>query len=53
MLAMSRVDCSRVGECNRQCGLLSIVCVNWQEGGLDGSCEPFSAVTSGCVFRLG
>ena len=22
-------------------------------GGLDGSCEPFSAVTSGCVFRLG
>ena len=49
MLAMSRVDCSRIGECNRQYGLLSIVYVNWQEGGLDGSCEPFSAVTSGCV----
>ena len=49
MLAMSRVDCSRVGECNRQCGLLSIVYVNWQEGGLDGYCEPFSAATYGCV----
>ena len=29
MLAMSRVDCSRVGECNRQYDLLSIVYVNW------------------------
>ena len=30
MLAMSRVDCSRVAKCNRQCGLLSSVYVNWQ-----------------------
>ena len=30
MLAVSRVDCSRVGECNRLCGLLSIVYLNWQ-----------------------
>ena len=53
MLAMSRVDCSRVGECNRQYGLLPIVYANWLEGGLDGSCEPSSAVTSGGVFRPG
>ena len=30
MLAMSRVDFSTVGECNRQCGLLSIVYMIWQ-----------------------
>ena len=53
MLAVSRVDCSRVGECNRQCGLIIDCLCELAGGGLDGSCEPFSAVTSGRVFRLG
>ena len=45
MLAMSRVDCSRGGECNRQRGLLPIVYVtNYWPGRMDVSCDRFNAV---------
>ena len=53
VLAVYRVDCSRVGECNRQRGLLSIAYVNWQGrmimivSGLSYLAELF-----GCVFKF-